>query len=498
MLTLGKSRGLLLRNAGANVGQILVSGVALFVFYRFLLASLGPVRVGIWSLVLAATSASRISDLGFAGSVVKFVARELSREERGRAAAVMETGVIATGAMVGGVALALLPLIAWALPRFITQQALAEAIQILPWSLASMWLGAIGATSQAGLDGSLRADLRALVVTIGNLAFVGLGVLLVRPYGLLGLAWAQVAQGACVAAASWLLLRRQLPGLSILPRCFDIPLLKELIRYGASFQLVSFATMLLDPTTKFMMARFGTLDLVGYFEMANRVVSQLRGIVVGAIQVLVPVIARLHEGARDQVGRVYLKSYRLVWFVALPFFGLIAVAIPLLSWYLNGAPVSSFMVIAELTNLGWGVNILIVPAYFANLGTGDLRWNTISHIVVGVLNILLGFALGMIGGGVGVVAGWSLAFILGTAVLAIGFARTSGVPIGHMLPEGTPVPALLTLLVAALGTIVAAGLGPWSPSWQVALFGLLASVVVMAGVAWWNPERRHFLHILRG
>ena len=262
MSTSGKTRRVVLRNAGASVAQILVSGIALFLLFRFLLSSLGPARLGVWSLVLAATSTSRISDLGFAASTVKFLARELGRGDRLSAAAVVETAMLASGAAVGAVGLALFPVIAWALPRFIPADLLGEAMQILPWSLASMWIGVVGAVAQAGLDGCLRADLRALVVTAGNVAFVALAALLARPYGLAGLAWAQVAQGGAVALASWLLLRAQMPGLRAIPGRFDSRLLREMARYGASFQLVTLASMLLDPMTKFMMARFGTLDLV--------------------------------------------------------------------------------------------------------------------------------------------------------------------------------------------------------------------------------------------
>ena len=497
MSTSGKTRGLVLRNAGASVGQILVSGVALFLLFRFLVSSLGSARLGVWSLVLAATSTSRISDLGFAASTVKFLARELGRGDRTRAAAVIETAVLASGAAVGVVAIALFPVISWALPRFISAELLGEALQILPWSLASMWLGVLGAAAQAGLDGCLRADLRASVVTAGNVAFVALAMALARPYGLLGLAWAQVAQGGAVAVASWVMLRAQMPGLPAIPRRFDSRLLREMARYGASFQVVTLASMLLDPATKFMMARFGTLDLVGYFEMSGRIVSQLRGLVVGSVQVLVPVIARVQEGPRDQVERIYIRSYGLVAYLAVPFFGLIAAGVPLLSWYWNGSLVPAFVVVAELTTLGWAANSFIVPAYFANLGTGNLRWNTISHLAIGALNLLLGLVLGVAGGGVGVVAGWSLALILGSAVLAVGFSRTNGIPLGHLLPAGTLLPAVVALCVAIAGTLVASGVGPWRSSWQLALIALLGCGAAMGAVVWAHPERRALLQLLR-
>ena len=226
--------------------------------------------------------------------------------------------------------------------------------------------------------------------------------------------------------------------------------------------------------------------------------SQLRGLVVGSVQVLVPVIARLQEGPRDQVDRIYLRTYGLVAYLAIPFFGLIAAGVPLLSWYWNGSLVPGFVVVAELTNLGWAANTLIVPAYFANLGTGNLRWNTISHLAIGGLNVVLGLALGVAGGGIGVVAGWTLALILGSAVLAVGFSRTNGVSLRHLLPDGTLLPSAAALCVAIAGTVVASGAGPWRATWQLALLALLGCGAAMVGIAWAHPERRALVQVLRG
>jgi O-antigen/teichoic acid export membrane protein len=255
--------------------------------------------------------------------------------------------------------------------------------------------------------------------------------------------------------------------------------------------------MLFDPMTKFMMARFGALDLVGYFEMAGRIVSQLRALVVGSVQVLVPVIARLHEGPDGQVGRIYVRTYGLVVYIAVPFFGLIAAGIPLLSWYWNGALTPRFVVIAEMTNLGWAANTLVVPAYFANLGTGNLRWNTISHLTIGAANILLGLALGVMGGGVGVVAGWSIALILGSAVLAFGFSGVNQVPLAHLLPVGSVLPTAAATGVAIVGALIASGLGPWSPTWQLALGSFLGCGAFMAGILWVHPERRAVIQMVK-
>ena len=52
-----------LRNAAMATAQSVIVGLALFILFRFLLERIGIEKVGIWSLVLAATNVTRISEL---------------------------------------------------------------------------------------------------------------------------------------------------------------------------------------------------------------------------------------------------------------------------------------------------------------------------------------------------------------------------------------------------------------------------------------------------
>jgi hypothetical protein len=51
-------------NAGTSIVQVILSGVILFVLYRFLLITIGVEQLGIWSIVLATTTVTHISNLG--------------------------------------------------------------------------------------------------------------------------------------------------------------------------------------------------------------------------------------------------------------------------------------------------------------------------------------------------------------------------------------------------------------------------------------------------
>ena len=85
------------RNVIATITQVLISGAVFFVLYRYLYERLGVEQIGIWSLVLAATSISRIGDLGLSAGVVRFVAQAIGRRDTQRAADVIQTVTLTLG-----------------------------------------------------------------------------------------------------------------------------------------------------------------------------------------------------------------------------------------------------------------------------------------------------------------------------------------------------------------------------------------------------------------
>src|SRR6185295_13700921 len=205
----------ILVNAAMATTQVVIVGIALFVLFRFLLETIGIEKVGIWSLVLAATNVSRISELGFANSVLQFVSRYLAKGEPLRAARVIETAII-TVAGFGGVAMLMLyPLLEWAVEQLIPSVSWSEAKGLLPFTIGSLWCSMMASAVHSGLDGTQRTDLRSLVLMSGQVIFVGAAFCLVPISGLEGLAQAQLIQSFWSLVVSWMVLKANLEGLGM-------------------------------------------------------------------------------------------------------------------------------------------------------------------------------------------------------------------------------------------------------------------------------------------
>jgi len=62
------------KNTYSSIGQVIFTGVTLFLLYRFLVQEVGLKLLGIWSLLLSISTSVGILNSGFTGSIVRYIA----------------------------------------------------------------------------------------------------------------------------------------------------------------------------------------------------------------------------------------------------------------------------------------------------------------------------------------------------------------------------------------------------------------------------------------
>jgi O-antigen/teichoic acid export membrane protein len=483
------------RNVLATVLQVLVTGIVFFVLYRYLLDHLGIAQLGIWSLVLATTSVSRIGDLGLSAGVVRFVAQALSQGNSGRAADIIQTVAVTLGVLMAVLLLVCYPLFSSVLKYLLPEQSVQSGMLILPYALLSLWAMVVTSVFMGGLDACQRIDLRSGLNVAFNFAYLGMAILWVPTYGLEGVAIAQVAQSIGLVAASWWVLRRQIASLPLLPLTWRLPLLKEMIGYGVNFQIISIMSMLFDPVTKGLMSKFGGLEALGYYEMANKFILQARGLIVETNRVVVPMVSALHDREPQQVVKLFIRSYQMVFFIAILFYTCIAVGIPSISFIWIGRYQPVFVQFSLLLTLGWFVNTLIGPAFFSNLGTGELRQNVISQTIVGMVGFFGGLLLGYVMGGTGVILGSILGLMAGSLFLLIAYIRKSGLIWTQVIIPGG-MWRLIVLCLAGAGLVNYGSYTHQSLSF-VLIVGCVCIVTTLL-LGWRHPMTRELIRWRRG
>jgi O-antigen/teichoic acid export membrane protein len=479
------------RNAALSALNVAVTGVSLFLLYRFLLKTIGVAELGVWSIVLATTSIGRISQLGISVSVVRLVSREVARGDVEASVGVIHTATVAMAAAAGVAIGVLYPVARWALGVVVPPEMLAQALAVLPWAALSLWVACVCSVVESGLDGFQRVDLRAIATMASMVAYLVGAILLVPRYRLVGLAVAQLGQPVLLFAVTGPMLARQLGPVRLLGASrVSRARLAEMLRYGVHVQGMNVGLMLLEPVAKGFLSRLAGLSLVGWFEMANRMVMQLRALVTAGGEALVPAIAHVGESDRSAAHAVYLEACRAVAIVTLPALAITLVATPLLSEVWIGRYEPFFVAFSYLLATGMFLSLLAVPAWFANLGLGTLRWNTISVAVILLLTVLFSLTLGPWLHGWGVVGGYSVAMLAGHELILVTYHRRERLPIRALVSRDEMPVALGALGFTAVGLAIYYGLRARIGLAPTAGLVLLAAAVTLVPPLWHHPLRR--------
>ena len=315
-------------------------------------------------------------------------------------------------------------------------------------------------------------------------------IFLVPKYGLLGVVFARIFQYLIVLIISWLFMRRYIPALPVVPIKWDSKIFKEILPYSLSFQAISFMNLFFDPITKILLTKFGDISSVGYYEMAQKMVQLFRSIIVSANQVMVPAFAGLKENYPEKITLIYLKSYRLIFFLSLPLFSSIILCTPIISKLWIGNYEKDFVLFGTILAIGWLFSTLSVPAYFANMGAGDLRWNLLGQSAIGVINILLGIIMGMQFGGIGVVAAWSISLIFGSSIIHLIYHFNHKISLIQIIPKRYRYLAFI-----CLSCLISVILLPTKVDKPLNIFSLNGIVIGLClciiGIhLWFHPMRR--------
>ncbi|HXZ11726.1 MAG TPA: lipopolysaccharide biosynthesis protein [Candidatus Sulfotelmatobacter sp.] len=488
-----KSRQILL-NALTTVAQELGSAVVLFFLFRFLVHALGIERVGIWSLVLATTSVVTLANQGFATSVVKYIAKNVAAERLGEVALLVETALLSLGGPLIVLSACLYPAAKWILALLLPHPYVAEAVAILPYALLSLFLNLLGSILQAGLDGHQLITHRNYVLLGSSILYLLLAYAAVPRFGILGLAYSQVAQAGACLVATWMLLHRQIPQLPGVPRRWSRAHFRELAAYGLKFQIITGSQAMREPVTKALLAKFGGPAMTGIYDLASRWVVSFRELIVQANQVLVPSVAHLQESDPASLPRVYRDSYRLLLFLAAPTFAFVVAASPIVSWIWLGRYELAFVAFVVLLAAGWLVNVLSNPAYVMDLGMGALRWVSIGCGVTAILNLPLGFLCGKYFGSTAVVAVSAASLALGYALIVVSYHRENRESFRVLFPKETGGVLLSSFAGAALLLPLLHASVSHSRVSLAAVCGISVVLILTVSIFMWvHPLRRRLL-----
>lgn len=407
-------------NAVSSSLQVVVVSIIYFLLYRYLLVRIGVSQLGVWSLVLATASLVNMANLGITTSMVKFVAQYRAEEKNTSIDKLVFTAFISM-IVFFAVLIAVLYLAAsFILKKIVDADHLQIALQILPFSLCSLFINGLGGVFTSLLDGLQKNYVRNLIYVCSSILLLVLSYILVPIYKINGVAYAQVIQAGFVLVVTFILSARYFNARVFFKWSWDKPIFKDIFAYGLKFQVISISQLLYEPTTKMLLSKFGGLSSVAYYEMGSRLVNQVRGLIVNANQVIVPVVANAAVKNKEAIAKIYANSMSIILFITVPLISGLIIFASSISLLWIGHIENAFVFTVIILSIGMFFNIMGTPAYYGYMGEGNLNAILVMHVSLAVINLVGGYLLSKAFPLYGAMLGWGIALVTGSfAILLI-------------------------------------------------------------------------------
>ena len=416
------------KNIASNILRSLVGGIILFVIFRYLNLTLGIDDFGIWTTVIAISTLLRLASLGLAQALLRQISINLISGKRGLAIFYIET-TLTTILIIYLVCFPLLKIgIDFGIDRTFTGDDREKAKSIALLALYLVIISEIGIVFHSIIEGFQRMEVNALISILGQLTMLMCVLVLVPEYGLKGVLFSQIAQAIIILVFSWLWIKKQLPKLALIPKKWSLKILKSMLGYGSNISLTNACSFLMDPVTKIFLTKMGGPSLSAYFELASQFIQRFRGILLTANSAVIPKIAEFSKHNQGQIKEIYSENLKIALILSMAAYSVLLASCDLLSILMFKDVRPTFVNIFTILTIGWLINVLAAPAYFSNLGTGKVGINSISQIIMGVLNLIFCFFFGNELNGMGVTVAYATAVAISSVSLYIYYQKIMNMP----------------------------------------------------------------------
>ena len=409
-------------NAAANYGRMLVQIAAVAVLMPYIILHIGSDDFGLWCLVISTLGFLGLLDLGFGTGVVKYVAEchgSGDIEKRNRILSTLAAVYLAI-AVASGVCIAVLA----ALFNHMFEIPAAQQQKATPlvWILAVRFviLAVPLGLFRNALFGEQKVYLINIIQVVATVGYAaGTWIALQQGYGVLALAWVNLAAMLLEYLGYVWFAYRKMTGLRISLQLFDKGLLKEAASFSSAQFLINIAALVLLRTDPIIVKAFLPLSAVAIYAVALKVAENAYLLAKQLTNLLGPLAAQLKGNAEDiKIRFIFVNCTKfamapcVMLTVAMYVFGREALSFWVGEDFAAGGPV--LMVL--LTAMTLGMAELTASAVLSMTGHHRITaWAAVAEVFVNVLlSVAMALPLGLVGIAVGTLA----------ATVLIGFGVT--------------------------------------------------------------------------
>jgi O-antigen/teichoic acid export membrane protein len=381
------------RNVSYAVFEFTANACLVFLSYRLVILQGGVAAVGTWSTLYAWASLIRLGDVGMSAATARFIALHDARTQGDMVRRFVETGIVSNVLMFGLLSIGGYLVLDQFVDTIVGPERRSEAQTVLPvlflgFLLFNVWNVVLGC-----MQGLHLGYVRSRLSIAGTILQLIAAVLLVPGYGILGLAWAQVAQYGLASIIGWVIVRKAAAIQSYLPIRIDLPALREMIGFSLRSQVANVANGLFEPISKIIVSQVAGLHVLGLYELAYKSVWLPRTAVIAGAGATTPALTASFRDEPATVKAMYHRTAHLSTLAVAACVALVAVVSPLISLAWVGHIEWLFVGMTAVLAVGVFFNAVGAAAYNLAAVTGKMRNNI--GVNIGVLLVLgVSFVLG--------------------------------------------------------------------------------------------------------
>ncbi|HXH99785.1 MAG TPA: MATE family efflux transporter [Sphingobacteriaceae bacterium] len=379
----------IVRNGFFSVVQIVISSLSYVIVYYMVLSRTGKAELGMWSLITSIPAAFTVFGSGVSGCLLRYIPVYIARGEPLQFNRILASGTL-FNFILGLVISAAGYIFSEPIIRFMFDIARVPVLykEVFHLTLITFFLNFISSVFLFSLDGLQLIYKRNIIIMAASVFFCICCLLFIPLMGLKGLLYAQTVQAAVIFFSAWIILKSSKP-FNMAELRPDKAHIKLFFTYGQDFQYISLSILLFDPLTKYFLNRYFSLSAVGIYDIVNRAITQIRMVLVNAIQVIIPVVSKRSEEKSLDVEHLYSKALRGAAFLSILSYSiLICISIPIV-YLLDHKDLGFYIIFLVCLSFAYIINIIAAPAYSILMGLGKLNHIVISHLISTGLNIIL-------------------------------------------------------------------------------------------------------------
>jgi len=370
------------RNTVWLVALSLAIALCQFTVYALIDRILGKDFLGVWSLVVAATSIGQISSFGFSNSIVRYLPEMLAKKETAGVGKMLGTVNFSNFFLTLPILLLLyFPAVEYA-SHLLNARQLSIFRSVIPLSMGALFINNLFLVYSYFLDAMQKYYLRSAIQIGGWLVFLTLSAVLIRRYGLQGVAIAFFIQNLLQFLIILVMISKRRILNKIYPIAFDRESFQKVSSFGLKSQSISILVIFFDPLVKFFITKNIGLSATGNYEISNKIVLQARNLLVSTNQVIIPKIVLHRNTGTENTYFDEISKRNIVFAIGAGL--LIMLVAPLPVYFFSGKHDNTLMNCIIVINLGWVCNMVTSVHYYCCIGLDKIGKLVFYHLILSV------------------------------------------------------------------------------------------------------------------